>query len=339
MKTLKILSKTKRLSVLVCAVFFYCNCSKKTSTTPTPIDTPSSTVTYWLTKGDQSALLQKQTTEVSFLSSTVITSVIDVDSTKKFQTVDGFGYTLTGSSAFLINRLPAAIKNTLLQDLFGNADNSIGVNYLRVSIGASDLSPAVFSYDDLQPGNTDINLDSFTLSQDTVDLIPLLKQILTINPHIKILSSPWSPPVWMKDNGSTIGGSLQTQHYGVYAKYFVKYIQAMKANGIAIEAVTVQNEPQHGGNNPSLVMSSSQQGDFVKNHLGPAFQSALINTKIILWDHNCDNAQYPVDILNDASAKPFIDGSAFHLYAGNISALSTVHEAHPDKKCNYWQHA
>lgn len=332
MKTKGIFSRVKNSAVLLCTVFLCGECSKKNETPgPPPVETPSAYAAYWLTKGDQSALLQKQAASIGFMASTANTTIVEVDSTRKFQTVDGFGYTLTGSSAYLINRLPTGTKNSLLQELFGAAENAIGISYLRVSIGASDLSPAVFSYDDLQPGNTDVNLDSFSLSVDTVDLVPLLKQILTINPTIKILGSPWSPPVWMKDNNSSIGGGLQPQYYSVYARYFVKYIQQMKANGITIDAVTVQNEPQHGGNNPSLVMSSSQQANFVKNHLGPAFQAAALTTRIIVWDHNCDNAQYPVDILNDPAAKPYVDGSAFHLYGGNISALSTVHDAHPDK--------
>jgi glucosylceramidase len=180
-------------------------------------------------------------------------------------------------------------------------------------------------------GQTDVNLTNFNLSKDTVDVIPLLKEILVINPEIKIMGSPWSPPVWMKDNGSSIGGSLQPQYYNVYANYFVKYINAMKARGITVNAITIQNEPQHGGNNPSMVMSATQQANFVKNNLGPAFSSAGITTKIIIWDHNCDNPNYPISILNDAAAKQYIDGSAFHLYNGDISALGSVHAAHPDK--------
>lgn len=105
----------------------------------------------------------------------------------------------------------------------------------------------------------------------------------------------------------------------------------MQSNGIAIDAVTVQNEPQHGGNNPSMLMSSTEEADFVKNHLGPAFQNSGITTKIIIWDHNCDNPGYPISILDDADARPYVDGSAFHLYAGDISALTTVHNAYPDK--------
>jgi glucosylceramidase len=180
-------------------------------------------------------------------------------------------------------------------------------------------------------GQTDINLTNFSLSKDTVDVIPILKQILAINPAIKIMASPWSAPVWMKTNGNSMGGGLQTQYYNVYAKYFVKYIQAMKAKGITIDAITIQNEPQHGGNNPSMVMSAAEQANFVKTELGPLFQAAGINTKIIVWDHNCDNPNYPIAVLNDAAAKQYINGSAFHLYGGDISALSAVHSAHPDK--------
>ncbi len=315
------------------SILFACGgCSNKGASNPSPPTPvlPVNEVDAWMTKTDQSALLQKQTGILSFGTTANSYPAIDVDSAVAYQAMDGFGYTLTGASATLINQLGAA-KPALLEELFGTGASSIGVSYLRVSIGASDLSASVFSYDDMPAGQTDPTLANFSLSQDSVDLIPLLKQILAINPHIKIMGSPWSAPVWMKDNGSSIGGSLQPQYYPVYAKYFVKYIQQMLAKGITVQAVTVQNEPQHGGNNPSMLMSAAQQTDFVKNHLGPAFQAAGITTKIIIWDHNCDNPNYPITILNDPAARQFIDGSAFHLYNGDIAALSTVHTAHPDK--------
>ena len=315
---------------------FACSCSKNyTGNTPSPVPVPpvvaTNDIDFWLTTPDQITLLQKQSTTLSFSTIANTHASIEVDSTQTYQTVDGFGFTLTGGSATLIRQLSAANRAALLQELFGNSSNSIGMSYLRLSIGASDLSASVFSYDDMPAGQTDINLTNFSLSLDTVDLIPLLKEILLINPNIKLLGSPWSPPVWMKDNANSKGGSLLPQYYGVYANYFVKYIQAMKANGIAMDAVTLQNEPQHGGNNPSLVMSALQQAEFVKTNIGPAFQAAGINTKIIVWDHNCDNPNYPITVLNDPAARAFIDGSAFHLYAGDISALSTVHNAFGNK--------
>ncbi|MBL7744082.1 MAG: glucosylceramidase [Chitinophagaceae bacterium] len=325
---------------MCCILGFNCLCNKKSDggggTTPPP-NPPPVTPTgpdaeFWMTNGSGTSLLEKQSGTMTFGTTANSYSFVDVDTTSTMQTIDGFGYTLTGGSAYLINAMNTSEKNALLNELFGNGPNSISVSYLRLSIGASDLSQTVFSYDDMPAGQTDPTLANFSLSKDTVDLIPVLKQILTINPSIKIMGSPWSAPVWMKDNGSSIGGSLQTQYYNVYAQYFVKYIQAMQAKGITIDAITIQNEPQHGGNNPSMVMSSAQQADFIKNHLGPVFQSAGITTKIVIWDHNCDNPSYPVNVLSDAGARPYINGSAFHLYNGDISALSTVHGAYPDKQ-------
>jgi glucosylceramidase len=319
---------------LCCIIGLNCLCNKKEGDDtggngPGPAGPDAE---FWMTTGNGSSLLSKQPGVLSFGTSTNSNGFIDVDTAAVMQTVDGFGYTLTGGSAYLINKMNSAGKAALLNELIGSGNTAISVSYLRVSIGASDLSPSVFSYDDMPAGQTDPTLANFSLSQDTVDLIPVLKQILTINPAIKIMGSPWSPPVWMKDNGSSVGGSLQPQYYSVYAQYFVKYIQAMKAKGIAIDAITIQNEPQHGGNNPSMLMNAAQQTDFIKNHLGPAFQAASITTKIIIWDHNCDNPNYPITVLNDAAAKQYIDGSAFHLYNGDISALTTVYNAHPDKQ-------
>lgn len=322
----------KTIGMLIAtALLISSNCKKKSSEPPETPPVTGAAIDYWITTGDKSKLLQRQATALNFSDVTNTNQVILVDSATQFQSVRGFGYTLTGGSAYLINRLSASEKSSLLQELFGSGENSIKISYLRISIGASDLNAEVFSYNDLPAGQTDVNLTQFNLSKDTVDVIPLLQQILAINPDIKIMGSPWSAPVWMKDNGNSIGGSLQTQYYSVYANYFVKYIQAMQAKGIPVDAVTVQNEPQHGGNNPSMVMSAAQQADFVKNHLGPKFQAAGITTKIIVWDHNCDNPAFPVTVMNDAGAKQFVSGTAFHLYAGDVSALSTVKAAHPDK--------
>ncbi|WP_126971639.1 glycoside hydrolase family 30 protein [Gynurincola endophyticus] len=297
---------------------------------PPPLPANQGNVTVWLTKADSTVLLSKAN-QISFVTGTAEIDAIHIDSTTVYQEVDGFGYTLTGGSATLINQLEESKKMALLNELFGRNESSIGVNYLRISVGASDLDPAVFSYNDLPAGETDIEQEKFSIAPDKVDLIPVLKKILSINPKIKIMGSPWSPPAWMKDNGSTKGGSLKPELYASYAKYLVKYIQAMKNEGIVIDALTPQNEPLHPGNNPSLLMLAEQQRDFIKDALGPAFQAAGIQTKIVIYDHNLDNPQYPISILNDPEAKKYIDGSAFHLYNGQVSAMSTVHNAHPDK--------
>ncbi len=313
----------------------FSECSTSNNGTIVPSPTPPPVVTndmdFWLTNSDQSVLLQKQTAVLGFGTIYNLYSNIEIDDTQTFQTIDGFGFSLTGGSAQVINLLSVAKKQELLQELFGTNTNSISISYLRISIGASDLNDVTFSYDDMPAGQTDVALANFSLAQDMANLIPLLKEIIAINPNIKIIAAPWSAPVWMKDNNSTIGGSLQTQYYGAYAQYFVKYVQAMKFQGIIIDAITPQNEPLNPGNNPSLVMTATQQAEFIKTNLGTAFQSEGIKTKIVVYDHNCDRSDYPISILNDTAANPYVDGSAFHLYGGDISALSTVHTAFPSK--------
>lgn len=303
-----------------------CNNSKKAGNV-----SQNDKVEFWLTKADGTVKLKKQKTNLVFGNISNDSPILLVDENQKFQTIEGFGFTLTGGSSDVINQLSLNKKKELLQKLFGSDKNSISISYLRISIGASDLNSEVFSYNDLPKGKEDLNQSQFSLSKDESSLIPLLKEILAINPNIKIMGSPWSPPVWMKDNNSSKGGSLRPKFYSSYAKYFVKYIQQMKAHGIKIDAITPQNEPLHPGNNPSLYMTAEQQANFIKNHLGPAFQESNIDTKIIIYDHNCDKPEYPIIVLNDSVAKKFISGSAFHLYAGDISALTTVHKAHPDK--------
>ena len=288
-------------------------------------------VDFWLTNGAKKTLLQKQTGVLTFGITTNFYPVISVDDTQTFQTIDGFGYTLTGGSVQSINKLNFQKRKELLQELFGKNDNSISISYLRISIGASDLNSIPFTYDDLPLGQTDVTLSQFSLYPDAKDVVPMLKEIVAINPHIKIIATPWSPPTWMKDNNSFIGGSLKAEYYGVYAKYFVKYIQQMKEEGIGITAITPQNEPLHPGNNPSMYMTALQQANFIKNYLGPAFANANLTTKIIIYDHNCNKPEYPLAILNDVGANAYVDGSAFHLYEGDISAMSTVHNAYPNK--------
>ena len=257
-----------KVTIIVCIVslsFTTCNCSKNnnggggTPVTP-PVVNNKSDVEFWLTQPDQTALLKKQSVTLQFSNApNASASTIDVDTTQTYQSIDGFGYTLTGGSATLINALPSATKDELLNELFRYDSTFIGISYLRISIGASDLSASTFTYDDMPTGQTDPTLQQFNIDKERQDLIPILKKIIAINPTIKIMGSPWSAPTWMKTNNAFVGGSLKPEYYSVYAQYFVKYIQAMRAEGITIDAITPQNEPLHGGNNPSMVMQPAEQ--------------------------------------------------------------------------------
>ncbi len=289
-------------------------------------------VDEWITQGDKSLLFNENKNTIKFSNASNLYPAIEIDSTQKFQQIDGFGFCLTDASAYLISQMSATQRTHLLKELFASDSTNIGISYIRVSIGASDLSRNVYSYDDMPSGQIDTALSHFSLANEEAQTtIAVIKQILSIHPNLKILGSPWSPPVWMKDNNATKGGSLKPEYYHVYADYFVKYLKGMQQNGITLDAITPQNEPLNPDNNPSLYMSADEEADFIKNDLGPALAKAGIATKIWVYDHNCDKPDYPMTILADTDAAKYVDGAAFHLYSGNISALGSVHNAYPDK--------
>jgi len=325
------------MNLLFTMLILLFGCAKKTSNDyyppkPNPsTETVKTQVEAWVTSPLTNILFQKQNTSLNFTNIVNQQPTITIDTTSTFQPIDGFGNCLTGGSATLLNRMDNSARAQILNELFATNDKNIGISYLRISIGASDLSDRVFSYNDLSNGQTDVEMTKFSLEPEKADLIPVLKEILAINPDIKIMGSPWSAPTWMKTNNASKGGSLKPEYFEAYAKYFVKYIQGMKAEGIAIDAITIQNEPLHPGNNPSMYMTAADQADFIKKSLGPAFAAANIKTKIIVYDHNADRIDYPLQILNDPEAAKYVDGSAFHLYGGSIDDLSKVHNAFPDK--------
>ena len=291
-----------------------------------------SVVDFWLSDQNKSIIFSNQSTGVDTGKTKVnVFKDIDVNVDQTFQIMDGFGFALNGGSALNLYNMNSTIRESLLEELFGQTNQSIRASYLRISVGASDLDEFPFSYNDLPSGEVDLEMKKFSLKQDEKYLIPILKEILAISPNIKIMASPWSAPTWMKSNKKTKGGSLLPEFYDAYSKYFVKYIRSMAEKNILIDAITVQNEPLHDGNNPSMHMSSIEQLNFVKDYLGPAFSRNNISTKIIIYDHNADNINYPISILNDTTARKFVDGSAFHLYGGNINNLSVLKKAHPDK--------
>ena len=322
----------KILALMFCLFLMSCKAKDEIVPPDPPPSNETGKAQVWLTKGDQSKLFSKEGDLSISKTGSTAWPVITVDTVTHRQSIEGFGAALTGSAAYLFHqKLSTGARQTLLRQLFDTV-NGIGISYMRLTIGASDFSRSNFTYDDLASGETDFGLQHFSQARDTEDVIPILKEILRLSPAITLLGSPWSPPAWMKTNGSMMGGKLRTDCYDVYADYFVKYIQQMKSQGITIAAVTPQNEPlYYTAGYPCMEMQAGDQAVFIKNYLGPKFQAAGIGTKIIIYDHNFDNTNFAISILNDAAAKPFIAGSAFHAYAGDVSAMSTVHAAHPDK--------
>jgi glucosylceramidase len=289
-------------------------------------------VEVWLTTGDQSIKLQQQPS-VSFNSGQGNRSYkVTINESIKYQQLAGVGAAITDSSAWMISHyLTSGQRNALMSSLF-SPSAGIGISYVRLPIGASDFVLSQYTFDDMPPGQTDPELRFFSIDHDKPYIIPIIRQALSLNPRLKFLASPWSPPAWMKARPILGGSYLLRGNYQTYANYFVKFIQAYQAEGIPIHAVTVQNEPHFVNiSYPTMYMESSEQADFVKGYLGPAFVNAGLDTKILVWDHNWNEPGYPLAVLNDVSARAFVAGSAWHCYAGNPSAQSQVHDAYPDK--------
>ncbi len=329
----------KRSAILLIAISAFLvslSCSKEEEPAYTPpiIKEPAGEIIgsaqLWVTNGGKTKLLSQQGSLDIIDNTETIYPAITIDPATHYQEIEGFGAALTGSSAYLISGLETLQKNILLRELF-DPEDGIGMSYLRHSIGASDFSLKDFTYNDVLPGEEDPELTQFSIAEDEKHIIPVFQDILQIAPGIKIMGSPWSAPAWMKTNQSLQGGALKPKWYNAYAAYFVKYIKAYASHGIAIDAITPQNEPLHQAGYPTMSMGASAQAEFIKNSLGPLFEEEGIDTKIIAYDHNFDETGYPISVLGDPQANKYISGSAFHAYAGDVSAMSVVHQAFPDK--------
>ncbi|MEO9474654.1 MAG: Ig-like domain-containing protein [Cyclobacteriaceae bacterium] len=294
------------------------------------IDANGQIVEVWLTTADQTSKLSQQANE-TFGASGSSGININIDPSISYQTMDGFGASMTGSSAYLFqSELNSTLRNELMDDLF--TSSGINLSMVRHSIGASDFNLSSYTYNDLSPGQTDPSLANFSLGHDLNYLVPTLQQVLAVNSSVKIMGSPWSSPAWMKEVHALNGGWLDVQWYQTYADYLVKYIQEYSTQGLDVWAITIQNEPLHETSSyPSMRMDAGNQISFLKNNLGPAMANAGLNTGVIIYDHNWDRPDFPIEVLNDPQARNYTIGTGFHAYAGNVSAQSDVHNAHPDK--------
>ncbi len=287
-------------------------------------------VAVWLSSADGSVKLQPQPA-LRWQKIPAGQTGIIIDDKTTYQSMLGFGHALTGGSAQLLMKMSPKVRKALLTELFGSGPNDINTSYLRVTVGASDMNDHVYTYDDLPAGATDPTLKRFTLAEDQKYVIPVLKEILAIQPTLQILASPWTAPSWMKTNGNVKGGELKQEYYKTYADYWILYLKGMQARGIAIAALTPQNEPENPDNTPSMVMTALQEATFIGNYLGPSLAAAGLKTKIIDFDHNCDHPIYTETILSNPVASQYTDGSGFHLYYGEITALTEVHNKFPNK--------
>ena len=286
-------------------------------------------VSVWETTANQSQLLAPQAGATFNAGNGSASQTITVNPATAYQSMTGFGASFTDSSAWLVANSP--LRSQIMTKLFSPA-SGIGLDFLRQPIAASDFSQSLFSYDDLPSGQTDPALSKFSIAHDNAYILPVLQQALSLNPNITIMATPWSPPGWMKSSGSMIGGSLNSGDYQVFADYLTKFVQAYDAAGVPISLITAQNEPEFSPSNyPGSTFTAAQETSFIGSNLGPDLQKAGLSTKIIAYDHNWNDTSFPETVLGNSTAGPYTAGVAWHCYAGNPSAQTTVHNAFPNK--------
>ncbi|MBX3421929.1 MAG: hypothetical protein KF752_10290 [Pirellulaceae bacterium] len=258
--------------------------------------------------------------------------VVEVDASKRRQSILGLGASLEHATCENLSKLSTSARDDVLRRLV-DPEYGIGMNLMRVCIGASDfIGEPYYTYNDVPEGQTDPELENFSIDSDRRYVLPIIQRAIQLNPNLLIFASPWSPPAWMKDSGRLGTGSLKPEYYATWAKYLLKFIEAYQQAGVPIYAITVQNEPQHTDlNYPTTLWTGEQQRDFIRDHLGPLFKQHGITTRIWCWDHNWNQLEFPLAVLEDPQAAQYVDGTAFHHYEGRVQAQSQLHQRYPNK--------
>jgi glucosylceramidase len=293
----------------------------------------------WLTAGDkryQEISLPGWQQPSGSTSSPAGHATIEIDPTRSFQSILGFGGAFTDSSCFLFSQMGGDQRRQLLAELF--SPSGLRFSVARTCIGSSDYSLTAYTYDDWP--SPDPDLSHFSIEHDRAYILPTLSEAVSIQPDLFLFSTPWSPPAWMKTGDSLLGGSMRKHYFDSYAQYFVKFIEAYKSAGVNIRAVTIQNEvdTDQDGRMPATLWGQEYEGEFIKSFLGPAFSSASLDTKIWLLDHNFNLWGRVMDLLGDPELCHFVDGVAWHAYAGEPDAMTRVHDAFPSKSAYFTEY-
>ena len=292
------------------------------------------TVSVVLSTHDQTRLMAAQPS-VQFTANTSGANQVLVDETQQYQSIEGFGAAFTDSACYLLEKVaqPAALPGALT-DLFTRSGNGIGLSFMRIPMGASDIALSVYSFDDQPAGQTDPTLADFSVAHDQSYIQPLILEARTLNPEMKLMANPWSPPGWMKTTDSMIGGTLLPTMDTPFANYFVKYLQAYQTAGLPIDYISLQNEPLYQPTGyPGMGMDARTQLTILRDSILPALASNHLTSRVLVYDHNWDTPLYPETIFADPTvlAADQVAGSAWHGYGGTAGAQQTVQNDFPTK--------
>jgi glucosylceramidase len=257
---------------------------------------------------------------------------IRLDPAKKFQEILGFGGAFTEAACTMFNQLSAPAREQLVHEMFHPSE--MGLSVCRICVGSSDYALGVYSFDEGEP---DPDLKRFSIEHDRAYILPVLRQARQANPDLFLFASPWSPPGWMKSNGTMLGGSMPRHSLPVYARYFLKFLQGYATEGVPVQAITPQNEvdTDQDGKMPACIWAQEYEIEFVGDHLGPLLESSGMPVKIWILDHNYNLWGRVMDELGDDTLRKYCNAVAWHGYAGTPDMMSRVQEAFPGVEM-YW---
>jgi glucosylceramidase len=285
----------------------------------------------WLTTADETQKLAAQP-EVQPAGSAVGDEAVTIDTSKRFQKMQGFGASITDASAQLLSGLPEDKRKAVMAELFGRKNGGLGMSFTRLTVGASDFSPDHYSYDDA-PGNApDPELKHFTIDYARRYVLPRTREALAINSDLLVMISPWSAPAWMKTSKSLITGQLAPEHYPAFANYLARTVEEFGREGVPVKMLTIQNEPDfEPADYPGMRVNSPDRAIVIGRHVGHEFERRKLDVQILDYDHNWDNPEMPWTVLSDPAARKYVSGVAWHCYEGDVPTQSQVHDAFPDK--------
>jgi glucosylceramidase len=296
------------------------------------VDPPKGELAIWVTDGTR-RLTQASSLPWRTSAAPPGENAVVLDPSKKFQEILGFGGAFTDAACYMFNQLSAAERERLFHQLFHPSEMALGV--CRTCVGASDYSTKLYCYD--EGNDPDPDLTRFSLEHDRQYILPILREARRVNPDLFLFSSPWSPPGWMKANGSMLGGSMRRKYMAAYANYFLKFLQGYEAEGVPVQAITVQNEvdTDQDGRMPACVWPQEYEVDFVRHFLGPVFEKNGAKAKIWLVDHNYNLWGRAICELETPQVRQYANAIAWHGYLGEVEWISRVCQAYPDCEM-YW---
>ncbi len=288
-------------------------------------------ISVWVTSGEERFAAAPGITWRP-ISGTPGTDQLNLNPPAKFQDILGFGGAFTDAACYTFNQLAPPVREQLFHELFHPSE--MGLNTGRVCLGSSDYSTKLYSYDD---GAADPDLRRFSIEHDREYILPVLRQARQANPDLFLFSTPWSPPGWMKFNGSMLGGSMRNHYFPVYAQYYLKFLQSYAAEGVPVQALTAQNEvdTDQDGRMPACIWPQEYEIQFIRDHLGPLLESSGIRTKIWLLDHNYNLWGRVVDSLEDEKLRKYVNAVAWHGYYGTPDMMAKVHNVYPEAEMHW----